>query len=210
MDHARVGCDGRIYEIHNVPYLGRNYVEASAGTCMHSSSLSFDLQPVLKGDLLELRPLRSDDYHDLYAVASDPLIWEQHPVGRFRPDVFAEFFDESIASGGALVATDRSNGLVIGSSRFYQYDEEKSEVEIGWTFLSRSYWGGRYNGEMKRLMLEHAFRFVGCVLFLIDPDNLRSQKAAEKIGGIRSAALIEKDGWLYCEYRIVSSAWIAH
>src|ERR1700720_4187911 len=107
--------------------------------------MPFDFQPVLKGELLELRPLRSEDFHDLYAVASDPLIWEQHPVrDRYQKEVFKAFFSEAIESGGALIAIDRNSGRVIGSSRFHGYNEEKSEIEIGWTFLARSHWGGNY------------------------------------------------------------------
>jgi RimJ/RimL family protein N-acetyltransferase len=90
-----------------------------------------------------------------------------------------------LESGGALVAVDRKDGRVIGSSRFYGHDEQRSEVEIGWTFLARSHWGGVYNGEMKELMLHHAFQFVNAVVFLIGPQNYRSQKAVEKIGAVR-------------------------
>ena len=148
--------------------------------------MPFDLQPVLRGDRLVLRPLRQDDYDDLYAVASDPLIWEQHPdKTRSDPAGFKKFFDEAMASGGALIAIDAATGAVIGSSRFHGYDKDADEVEIGWTFLARSHWGGRYNGEMKRLMLTHAFRFVSRVVFLVGPDNIRSQRAVERIGGVR-------------------------
>jgi N-acetyltransferase len=147
----------------------------------------FDLQPVLKGKLLSLRPLRQADYDDLFAVASDPLIWEQHPASnRYQPEVFAALFRESLASGGALIALDTSSGKVIGSSRFHAYDPVRSEIEIGWTFLARTYWGGVYNREMKELMLRHAFRFVNCVVFLVGPQNFRSQRAMEKIGGRRA------------------------
>src|SRR5437773_3848796 len=143
--------------------------------------MPFDPQPVLKGELLELRPLRAEDFRDLYAVAADPLIWEQHPSrDRYQEEVFKTFFREALESGGALIAIDRKDGRVIGSSRFHGYDEGKGEVEIGWTFLARSHWGGAYNGEMKRLMLRHAFRFVKSVVFLIGPHNLRSQRAVEK------------------------------
>ena len=148
--------------------------------------MSFDFQPALKGELLELRPLRAEDFHDLYAVASDPLIWEQHPVrDRYKEEVFRGFFREALESGAALIAIDSKDGQVIGSSRFHGYDEEKSEIEIGWTFLARSHWGGVYNIEMKRLMLQHAFKFVKSVIFLIGPQNVRSQRAIEKIGGVR-------------------------
>lgn len=142
-------------------------------------------QPNLTGDLLELRPLEPSDWEALFAVASDPLIWEQHPVrDRYQEEVFQGFFREALESGGALAVIDRQTGEVIGSSRFHAHDPEKREIEIGWTFLPRSYWGGKYNGEMKRLMMEHAFQFVDCVIFQVAPDNWRSRKAVEKIGGV--------------------------
>jgi N-acetyltransferase len=157
--------------------------------------MSFDLQPILKGELLELRPLQPADFHDLYAVASDPLIWEQHPIkDRYKKEVFEGFFREALESRGALIATDSKDGQVIGSSRFHGYDEEKSEIEIGWTFLARSHWGGIYNREMKRLMLRHAFKFVNSVLFLVGPQNLRSQRAMEKIGGVRVGSRPDANG----------------
>jgi N-acetyltransferase len=158
-------------------------------------TVPFDRQPSLVGDLLDLRPLRASDWEALFRVASDPLIWEQHPDSdRYQEDVFRRFFDDAMASGGALVAFDRATGQMIGSSRYHGYDPEKSVVEIGWTFLARKYWGGRYNGEMKRLMLEHAFRSVERVLFIIGPENRRSQRAVEKIGAVRSGTTSDPQG----------------
>jgi RimJ/RimL family protein N-acetyltransferase len=146
---------------------------------------SYDLQPHLVGDLLELRPLRPEDWECLFAVASDPLIWEQHPAhDRYQEEVFKPLFRESLASGGTLVVIDRKIQRIIGSSRYFGFDPRKREIEIGWTFLARSYWGGKYNAELKRLMLDHAFKFVESVVFLIRPTNFRSQKALEKIGGV--------------------------
>jgi|ERR1035438_6111236 RimJ/RimL family protein N-acetyltransferase len=162
---------------------------------MESGRTPFDFQPTLRGKLLELRPLRVDDFHDLYAVGSDPLIWEQHPANdRYREEVFKEFFREALESRGALIAIDLKDGRVIGTSRFHSYDVEKNEIEIGWTFLARSHWGGVYNGEMKELMLRHAFRFVESVVFLIGPQNWRSQKAVEKIGGVRIGSRVNAVG----------------
>jgi RimJ/RimL family protein N-acetyltransferase len=148
--------------------------------------MSFDLQPHLRGELLELRPLAPGDWDDLFAIASDPLIWEQHPESdRYKEEVFKVFFKEALESGGALVAIDHTTQQIIGSTRFYGYDPEKSEIEIGWTFLAREYWGGQYNREMKSLMLNHAFRFVENGVFHVGEKNIRSQKAIEKIGAIR-------------------------
>jgi len=148
--------------------------------------MTFELQPTLKSEILELRPLRAGDFEELYAVASDPLIWEQHPNSdRCQPDVFRKFFDQALESGGAFLVLDRKTNRVIGSSRFHCYDLVRSEIEIGWTFLARSHWGGTYNRELKRLMLTHAFKFVDNVIFFIDSNNIRSQRAMEKIGGVR-------------------------
>jgi N-acetyltransferase len=167
--------------------------------------MPFDLQPTLKGALVELRPLRAEDAEDLFAVASDPLIWEQHPVrDRYKPDVFSAFFRESLASRGALAALDCKDGRIIGSSRFHGYNAQASEVEIGWTFLARSYWGGKYNGEMKQLMLRHAFQFVKRVVFLIGPRNVRSQKAIEKLGGVRAGSRPDASGQDSYVYEITS------
>lgn len=145
--------------------------------------MAFDLQPVLTGQLIELRPLRESDYDALYRVAADPLVWAQHPAhDRHEEPVFRKLFDESMASGGALVTVERANDRIIGSSRYHGYDPAVGEVEIGWSFLARAYWGGRYNGEMKRLMLAHAFRHVNRVIFVIGVNNIRSQRAVERIG----------------------------
>lgn len=165
--------------------------------------MPFDLQPSLTGDRLELRPLREEDFHDLYAVAADPLIWEQHPCNdRYKFEVFEDFFREALESRGALLAIDRADRRVIGSSRYYGYDEAAGEIEIGWTFLARSHWGGAYNGEMKRLMLRHAFRFVGSVIFMIGPGNIRSQRAVERIGATRDGTRPNKLGQEMFVYRI--------
>ncbi len=141
-------------------------------------------QPVLEGEHVRLRPLRPDDWDALFAVASDPLIWEQHPAhDRWREPVFRAFFEDALANKGALVAIDAETGRVIGSSRFQGLEEENGgSVEIGWTFLARSHWGGRYNHEMKRLMLAHALASVAEVRFLVGETNTRSRRALEKIG----------------------------
>lgn len=169
--------------------------------------MPFDYQPTLKGRLVEVRPLRADDHADLYAVASDPLIWEQHPdKTRHQEAGFAAFFREWLASGGALLVTDAATRRAIGSSRFFGYVEDKSEVEIGWRFLARSHWGGIYNGELKQLMLRHAFRLVNSVVFFVSPENIRSQQAVSKIGGLLEAG---RDSAGRLVYRVTTSALAA-
>jgi RimJ/RimL family protein N-acetyltransferase len=155
-----------------------------------------------------LRPLVPADHGPLFAVAADPLIWEQHPdKARSQATGFNVFFRQALDSGGALLATETASGRVIGSSRFHGYDEAADEVEIGWTFLARSYWGGRYNGDMKRLMLDHAFRYVSRVVFLIDPANYRSQRAIQKLGATRAGVRPDGSGRPSYVFEIVAAKW---
>jgi RimJ/RimL family protein N-acetyltransferase len=170
--------------------------------------MHFEFQPVLEGDLVTVRPLRAGDFDDLWAVASDRLVWEQHPAKeRATAAGFRSFFEASLASGGALVVTDRGTGAVIGSSRYHGHDEEAKEVEIGWTYLARMYWGGRYNRELKQLMLDHAFRFVESVVFLVGTTNFRSQRAVEKLGAVRDRSRRDASGRESFRYRIRRRAW---
>jgi N-acetyltransferase len=144
-------------------------------------------QPTLTGNLVELRPLRADDFDELYVVAADPLVWEQHPdPNRWREDAFRAYFDDHLASGGALAIVDRATGRLIGATRYANYDAGRREVEIGWTFLARPYWGGTYNADLKRIMLEHAFQAVDTVVFLVGEHNARSRRAVEKIGAVKA------------------------
>lgn len=171
--------------------------------------MPFDLQPTLEGQFLRLAPLRPDDWDRLYAVASDPLIWEQHPQrDRYTEEVFKVFFREALESGGAFLVMDAKTGQVIGSSRYHDYDEQKSEIEIGWTFLARSHWGGDYNREMKQLMLDHAFKFVDRVVFSVGPQNWRSQKALEKIGAVRTGLKLDKNGRESVGFQITAAEWV--
>jgi RimJ/RimL family protein N-acetyltransferase len=161
--------------------------------------VTFDLQPILKGDVIELYPLRPENFDALFSAASDPMIWEQHPESdRYQRDIFQIFFDGALESKGAFAVIECESGRIIGSSRYCNLDLANGEVEIGWTFLERKFWGGTYNRELKRLMLEHAFRFVDRVLFVVGEKNVRSQKALEKIGAVflKKADLPSPDGIL--------------
>ncbi len=147
---------------------------------------TFDLQPTLIGPRVKIRPIAPLDWQEMFAAASDPEIWALHPASdRYKESVFRTFFDGAIASGSAFAFIERESGKIIGSSRYHAYNPAVSEIEIGWTFLARSHWGGSYNREVKRLMLEHAFQFVDTVLFWVGETNWRSQAAMEKIGAVR-------------------------
>ena len=144
----------------------------------------FDFQPHLKGELLAMRPYRPEDWDALLAAASDAQIWDQHPVhGNWREDVFRASIDRAFADQGGLLAIDQVSSTIVGFSRYSTLYVEPGEVEIGWTFLARSHWGGAWNRDMKRMMLAHALETWPVVILRIGEHNLRSRRAMEKIGG---------------------------
>jgi len=153
-----------------------------------------DFQPILVGPAITVRPITTDDWSELFAAASDPKIWEVHPVpDRYTETGFRKFFDGAVNSKMAFVFVDRSTGALIGSSRYYGHEPERSEIEIGWTFIVRKYWGGATNREVKRLMLDHAFTFVDTVIFWVGNTNWRSQGAMTKIGGVKRRGLFVRE-----------------
>ena len=144
-----------------------------------------DLQPTLVGDRVLIRPLVASDWAGMYSVAADREVWALHPASdRYKEAVFREFFDGALSSGSAFTLIERERNKIMGSSRFYGYEPNLREIEIGWTFLGRDYWGGTYNREIKQLMLEHAFSFVETVVFWVGVQNHRSRRAMERIGGV--------------------------
>jgi N-acetyltransferase len=142
----------------------------------------FDRQPRLAHPELVLRPTSAADWPALFAVAGDPGIWAGHPAhDRWREPVFRAFFDDGLASGGMLVA-QAPDGSIIGSSRYDCSRAAADEVEVGWTFLARSHWGGTSNHIMKALMVGHALQSLGRVMFMIGETNIRSRTAISRIG----------------------------
>jgi len=151
------------------------------------SGTGFNLQPTLENEFVKIRPLQAGDFETLYKVASDPLIWEQHPnKDRYKREVFEVFFKGAMESKGAFLVMDKKTGETIGSSRFYGYDKEKRTLSIGYTFLARSHWGGKYNPGLKKLMIAHAFQFADAIVFHVGAVNGRSQKAMEKLGAAKT------------------------
>lgn len=148
--------------------------------------MNFNLQPTLQNSLVRIVPLKQEDFEALYAVASDPLIWEQHPnKNRYQRDVFENFFEGAISSGGAFLVYDNETGKVIGSSRYYELDEANKSIAVGYTFIGRDCWGKGHNKALKQLMFDYAFEHVDKIILHIGATNFRSQKASEKLGAIK-------------------------
>ena len=146
----------------------------------------FPLQPVLQNNTVRIQPLQPADFETLYAIANDPLLWEQHPnKNRYKRDVFEVFFEGAIASGGAFMVIDNVLNKPIGSSRFYDMDMDNNSITIGYTFIARDHWGGPYNKALKTLMIDYAFTQFNTVHFHIGAQNIRSQKSIERLGAIK-------------------------
>lgn len=165
----------------------------------------------LEDELVELVPLTENDFEVLFRAASDPLIWEQHPMNdRYKREVFQLFFDGAVSSKTAFLIRDKTSKEIIGSTRYYDYKPENSSIAIGYTFLSRKYWGGRYNKAVKKLLLDYAFIFIDNVYFHIGPDNIRSQLATIKIGAKKTGE-VNFDQYgpnsLHYEYLLPKQAW---
>lgn len=181
----------------------RPSISSGAGTVA-----MLDLQPTLTGTHITLRPLVAQDFPDVLAAASDPLIWAQHPdPSRGTPEGFPAFFEGALKSGGCLVAVDTARQSIIGWSRYSKY-EPRERISIGYTFLARRYWGGTANAEMKWLMLRHAFTDVREVLFEIAERNLRSRRAVEKLGAeLAGAEAAPRWGQIHVIYRLTPLLW---
>jgi RimJ/RimL family protein N-acetyltransferase len=171
----------------------------------------FNLQPTqLEDNLLRLVPLSQTSFDSLFELASDPLIWEQHPdKNRYQKEVFQKYFDGAVASKGAFLVFDKTSNPLIGCTRYYDYSPALSRVAIGYTFLARNYWGGPYNKAMKKLMLDYAFQYVNSVVFHIGSENIRSQKAVMKLGAkkIRDFDFSGSGTITHEEYEILRPEW---
>lgn len=150
--------------------------------------MSIDIQSVLENEKVILYPLQEEDFDALYAVASDPKIWEQHPnKDRWKKDVFKTFFDGAMQSKGAFKIVDKATDEIIGSTRIYDYNEQENSILIGYTFYAVAYWGKGINQSVKAIMLAYLFQFVAKVYFHIGANNIRSQIAIGRLGAEKIA-----------------------
>lgn len=172
-----------------------------------------NIQPNLETENFSLQPLTAADFEVLYAVAADPEIWVQHPnKDRWKKEVFSNFFDGAMQSKGAFKVVEKSSGEILGSTRFYDLNEEEGSIFIGYTFYAFKCWGGGINHAVKKLMLDYAFQFVSRVYFHIGASNVRSQLSISRLGAVKIA---EEEVTYFGElpklnfvYEINKAAWL--
>lgn len=170
--------------------------------------MSAAVQPTLVGETILVRPMTRADVEPLYAVASDPAIWAMHPEStRWQRAVFTRFADGALSSGGGLVVERRDTGAIIGASRYYDWEPSTRTVVVGFTFLACAHWGDGTNGELKRLMLDHAFTFAEAVWFHVGEHNVRSRRAVEKLGATLARTVVSDAGAVSVHYLLPRDVW---
>lgn len=153
--------------------------------------MNFTIQTDLETSRVRLAPLKKDDFEELFKVASDPEIWEQHPnKDRYKRSVFENWFQGAVQSKGTFLIIDKMSDKIAGSTRFYDYNKTENSIFIGYTFYAKKYWGKGINAEVKNLMLDYIFQFVDKVNFHVGAENYRSQKAMEKLGAVKTQEIV--------------------
>ena len=138
---------------------------------------------------ISLKKLTPSDQNTLFQIMSDPKLWENHTkTDQWKPEVQKSWFEKALEVGALGIYF---NGELIGSTRFYQ--QKKDSICIGYTFISRQFWGKGINAPLKKAMINDALKQHPKVYFRVDEYNLRSIKALEKLGA-KVEDRVEKDG----------------
>jgi len=160
---------------------------------------------MLENNVVLLRPLVREDSQALLAAGSYPEIWsymsttieDKSDVHNFVENALS---NKSLMKEYPFVIVDKLSGQIIGSTRFMDIDSKHQRLEIGTTWLTPSFWRTAVNTNCKYLLLTYCFEVLGLqrVQIKTDHDNIRSQKAIERIGATKEGVLrnhmIRKDG----------------
>lgn len=174
--------------------------------------MNFSIQPTLENDNIQLVPLKETDFERLFLVASDPEVWFMHPnKERYKREVFQNFFTGAIESKGAFLIIDKNTDEVLGSTRFYDFNDNEKSILIGYTFYGTKSWGKNINAGVKKMMLDYIFQFVEKVFFHVGKDNIRSVKAMTKLGadnlGEQEVAYFGEDSKTNVVFQIKKEDW---
>ncbi|WHF52712.1 GNAT family N-acetyltransferase [Chryseobacterium gotjawalense] len=174
--------------------------------------MNFSFQPTLETENIKLLPLKESDFERLFTVASDPEVWAMHPnKERYKREVFQNFFKGALESKGAFLIIDKNSEEVLGSTRFYDFNENDKSIFIGYTFYGTKSWGKNINAGAKIMMLDYIFQFVEKVIFHVGKDNIRSVKAMNKLGaenlGEEEVAYFGEDSKTNVVFQIKKEDW---
>ncbi len=142
----------------------------------------------LEGDLVVLEPLEEAHADGLWEAARAPEIWQWLArVGSSREyfDFWMEISLTAAREGreGVFATRRKSDGRLVGSSRYLNVRPPDRVVEIGWTWLEPGAWRSGINVEAKLLMFGYAFEQLDCVRVELKTDarNTRSRAAMEAL-----------------------------
>jgi len=174
----------------------------------------------LNGSNVALEPLCPDHAEELWEAAQAPEIWAWLAnIGEDRKlfDHWLALTFEAAAEGreGPFATRNVASGQVVGSSRYLNVRPDDRVVEIGWTWLHPSAWGGGANVEAKLLMMRHAFETLDCVRveFKTDARNERSRAALAALparfeGILRNHMIVPTVGQRdSAYYSVIDSEW---
>ena len=168
--------------------------------------MNLEFTTPLEDETIKLVQVEKKHFSDLYNVAKDPKLWDQHNAkDRWQKEIFSKFFNKGLDNeNGLLAIIDKKNNEIIGSTRYYPH---KEKLSIGYTFISRKYWGTSTNFQVKKLMLDHAYQFTDEIYFHIWSNNIRSQKAVQKLGAEYLGSWDEPDQRNHLTYILKKTVW---
>ena len=178
---------------------------------------------LLKGKYVYLEALQPEHYDVLLRLAKDERIWEFTKtllINDTYEQQFREYLNVPLNPANAetirgFVIRETQTNDIIGMTRFYDIDEKNKRLNIGYTWYLPRVWGKVHNKECKLLLLNYVFDKLNFnrAGFEVAHQNIRSQKAVEKIGGVREGELrkyaIRPDGVLRNTviFSIINDEW---
>ena len=150
----------------------------------------------LEHPAVRLEPLTRDHASDLAKAAADGELWNLWYTSVPGPDSVSSYIEAALAAQATgdelpFVIRLRESGSVVGSTRYLHIVEEHKRLEIGSTWLAKSWQGTFVNPASKLLLLEHAFTALGMnrVEFLTHSKNAQSRAALLKLGAAQEGIL---------------------
>ncbi|UHO40437.1 GNAT family N-acetyltransferase [Chryseobacterium capnotolerans] len=175
---------------------------------------------ILEGKNVELIPLEKEHFEELYAAAADKDLWTLIPTDGSDKSIFYQNYEFALSEREAgrqypFVIRHKKTQKLIGSTRFFEIYPSDKKLEIGWTWITKEFWGTSVNLECKLLLLSYCFDVLKTnrIQLKTKDDNFRSRKAIEKIGGVFEGILrkdkIQNDGTTRnaAYYSILDDEW---
>jgi RimJ/RimL family protein N-acetyltransferase len=178
---------------------------------------------ILTGNTIRLEPLQVAHVAELAEVGRDPSIWQHMLYGQIDSEAKMLAFVEGLLARQVLgsdlpfAVIHLEQRCAIGCTRYLDIQPHNRNLEVGGTWYGLAYQRTAVNTEAKYLLFWHAFETLGAVRVQLktDVENLRSQRAIERLGAVREGVLrnhmLRPDGSLRSSvyYSILAAEWPA-